>query len=115
MKRVLVFLIVSTDVVGAVYVSVLTYLMTIWMLDDGIAEKMADFDWYFVGIQRLGLGCVFALVVALLYYVLYYFVSRTYLSKFKKPLLYSLFLSFIFIFTTSLVGSINFVIDKPYM
>jgi len=62
---------------GAVgYVVLVTWLLTAWFLDDAVAARMSDPDWYRIAATRMVISLVIAVISGSIIYWLNRFVAR---------------------------------------
>ncbi len=64
------------ELAAAVYLTLMTWLLTGWMMDDSVAFGMTAGHWYFVGAKRL----LVALALAAAFGVLCYFANRRWVA-----------------------------------
>lgn len=104
--------VVGLEILAALYLSWVAFLMAYWFIDDGIAFTMTDADWRRVGVDRFLRGClasgVFGAVVWLVNRVLG--IGRQ--PGFLKCLPWLLTSFFV---VASGVGALLFVGERPYI
>jgi hypothetical protein len=99
------------EILAALYLSWIAFLMAIWFVDDGIAFTMTDADWRRVGVDRFLRGCLAGAVFG----ALVWFVNR--LLGFGRQPGFARCLPWVltsFFVVASGVGALCFVYERPY-
>ncbi len=114
-RRLLALLVLAFEVVAAVYLALLAWLFTAWMVDDSAAVRWVQSDWYLEGGKRL----LVVLIVSAVFGGICYLVNRRWammaVTRVRNSAgWFSLALSGA-IAISGLAGSVHFVIEKPYM
>ena len=114
-RRTIAGLILIVEVGLAAYLSLVVWLLSVWMVDDSQAFRMAPADWYVEGLRRLGP----ALVVSVVFGGLTYLANRQWVNPSfpGSPRLGArtavLLAACIALWGTA--GAIRFVITKPFL
>ena len=97
------------------YVGVLIYAFIQWSLEDPIALTADDFWWLKVAMIRFVVFSGIALALSLVVYSVDYLIWRFILRKQKSRLpFYFAMALFVNGFLVTVIGAIQFFIDKPY-
>ena len=112
---------VAVAVVGLIecgalgYVVLVTWLLTVLFVDDSVAARMTNADWYLAAATRAFVATVVAAIAGFIIYVLNRFVARQAgHAESKVPRVSGLAFAFI-VFVAGLAGSLEFAIKKPFM
>jgi len=99
------------EAVGTGYLSLIAYLMGVWMVGDSVAFRMTSSDWYVEGAKRFAEVCVLAAVSAAVAHLFnrWAFRSRMAAARLLSVLVFSA------ICVSGLVGAVEFAVKKPYM
>jgi hypothetical protein len=97
------------------YLTLMTWLLSAWFMDDAEAAAMHDIDWYRTAALRFVLSCVVAAVSSVIVYFANRFVARRLGRNDSALPRVSAFVFASAVITAGLVGSVYFAIEKPYM
>jgi hypothetical protein len=111
-QKVLTAAIVGLEIVAVLYLSVVAFALSGWMVSDHEAFMMSDADWLAVGWARFGCWClvaaVYAVVVALVH-------RRLGLALGFRVVRWLPLFWLLLIVVASGLGASKFVVEKPYM
>ncbi|WDE96330.1 hypothetical protein PQO03_11480 [Lentisphaera profundi] len=94
------------------YLTLMAYLICIWMIDDSLAFELTTLGWIIIGLKRL-IICLTASVI--ISFLLYQF-NKVILNEIKTETHKKICIVYASIISISaIIGSIIFIIKKPYM
>src|SRR5688500_3744973 len=76
MQRVVIAVLALCECAALGYLSLVTWLMAGWFLDDAVAEGMTESDWYVVAVTRAAGALVVAVIAGLVIYAINHLVAR---------------------------------------
>jgi hypothetical protein len=103
------------QLVGIAYLTLVVWLVTSWMADDGWAARASDADWWTLGGQRAGIGLFVAALAGGALLGINHLLARWRLGF---PLLRPSQVAWLGaapIALASVVGAMNFIVERPYM
>jgi len=102
------------QVAGAVYLAVIVWLLSVWLIDDSLAFRLTPGGWYWLGLQRLGFALAVAVGAAIASYVLNLALVRWFVPDYRRLARYvSIALGGV-VALAGVIGCIEFVVRKPY-
>ncbi|MEM7518661.1 MAG: hypothetical protein AAF368_17280 [Planctomycetota bacterium] len=108
------FLLLAAETAVAVYLALVAWLFSAWMVDDSVAFQMTEADWWLVGARRLGLAWAFAAGYAgILHLVNQRWVAPHFHSSRFIALAPALLGGVVAV--AAAAGAVTFVVEKPYM
>lgn len=99
------------EILAALYLSWIAFLMAIWFVDDGIAFSMTDADWRRVGVERFLQGAAAGVVFGALVWLANRLLGFGRQPGFLKCLPWVLTSVFV---VASGLGALWFVTERPY-
>lgn len=105
----------SVQVLVTAYVSLIAYLLCTWMVDDSVAARMTESDWYRVAAMRLSVA---TLVAASLAWGAHQVTRRWVVAPLGGSRRHALWVALALgacVLLAGALGAIRFVIDKPFM
>lgn len=111
-QTVLVAAFVALEVLAVLYLSLLAFVLSGWMVSDHVAFEMSESDWLVVGWVRFAEWCVVAAVFAV---VLAWVHRRLGVAAGSKVVRWLPFVWFLLIVIASGIGAAKFVVERPYM
>jgi hypothetical protein len=104
-----------TQLCAVAYVAFVTWLMSVWMVDDHWAAHAHTFDWFAEGLTRLAVGVLTGIMVGALLWIVNRFLARWNLAwNLVRPGRLGL-VGALLVIVASLVGTIQFIVTRPYM
>lgn len=114
-QRLIVGLVLIGNIIAVAYIAFIVWLGAGWMLDDHLAATLSDWGWIYVALQRVIIGSIFALLIGgLLFGINALFLRMARVSSSRVPLSSAIVASSI-ITGAAVIGSVQFVITKPFM
>jgi hypothetical protein len=114
-RRTIAGLIVVAEVALAAYLTLIVWLLSVWMVDDSVAARMVSSDWYIEGARRFAAGVAVSLVFGAVAYV----ANRRWLTPLlpDSPLFASraAVLLGCCIGLGGAAGAIQFAVTKPFL
>jgi hypothetical protein len=97
-----------------VYLTLVTWLITAWFIDENAAMRMTDGDWYVLAAERLGGVCLLAATAGGIVYVVNRLVAYTTGHRGSRVPRLSALLFAGLIVLAGVVAAVELVIKKPY-
>ena len=114
-NKLLISLLLLVEVYVLGYAGLVAYLFTAWMQSDSFAMQSTEMDWWLEALKRVGMSLLLALAVSgALFYINRLLVKRRYL-KWVSFYRYSALFCFGFITLAAIIGTVSFLINKPYL
>jgi hypothetical protein len=113
-KKIILAIILTFELCATGYLALVSWLWSVWMVDDSRAFAMTTIDWYRSGFFRFFEGAV----LAALFGVGTFYLNGLLMKKFDPRPLFRPAVSAGFavvILVASLAGAIEFILTKPYM
>lgn len=113
-KKPISILILAAEAAAAAYLTLMAWLLSVWMVDDSVAFQMTEADWWLVGVRRFGVACV----VAVGYAGILYLINRRWVAPcFGSTRFIALTPAVLggAVAAAAAVGAATFVATKPYM
>lgn len=107
-----VVVVAGVEILAALYLSWIAFLMATWFVDDGIAFTMTDVDWRRAGVHRFLLGCLAGAVFGAVVWLVNRVLGFGRQPGFPKCLPWLLAG---FLVLASGVGALLFVSERPYI
>ena len=107
-----VVVVAGVEILAALYLAWVAFLMANWFVDDGIAFTMTDADWRRVGVDRFLRGCLAGAVFGALVWFANRLLGFGRQPGFPKCLPWVLASFFV---VASGLGALWFVIERPYI
>jgi hypothetical protein len=115
MRKFLIVLLAACELGALSYLALVTWLISVWFLDDAVAAGMSATDWYREAAGRSFLATLIACLVGLSVYALNRFVARKIgMPTSKVPRMSALAFGGI-VLCAGLAGAVQFAIEKPFM
>ncbi len=115
MQKIISILLIAIELAGAFYLSMLCWLMTAWMIDEGDAIRYSQADWNFLALKRLGIAAIASLAGAGIIYGFNRLIQREVTKQNNRWLSYMPLIVFGMTIISALAGAIEFVLTKPWM
>jgi hypothetical protein len=103
------------QLVGIAYLTLVAWLVTSWMVDDGWASRASDADWWALGAQRAGIGLFVAALAGGVLLGINHLLLRWNLGYSWLRPAHVAWLGGAAIALASVIGAINFIVERPYM
>lgn len=100
------------EVWAVLYLSLLAFVLSGWMVSDHVALEMSDADWLLAGSVRFGEWCLVAAVFSV---VLAWLHRRLGVAAGSRIFRWLPFVWFMLIVIASGVGASKFFVERPYM
>lgn len=116
-RKILFLAFVLLNLCVIVYCGFVSYLLSVWFINDNVAFGLKNSDWIIIALIRIikyGFleGALVAAVVFVMNKLLLRFVVRSIIPKLP---FYLAVLSFVVILLASVTGGVSFIVKKPYM
>lgn len=106
---------IVAEAAALVYVTLLTWLMTAWFIDDHTASQMTENDWYLLAARRLAGDVMVAALLGAIVYGANRLVARVTGHRTSHVPRYSALAFAAVIFVAGLVAAIQFAVRKPFL
>lgn len=112
--KIITAIILIVELVMLAYLAFMAYWLSVWFIDDSLAFSIAEKEWTKIAIFRVLQVSIVAFIFSGVTYLLnnYLFKKSFNISK-KKTLILSIII-FLSILIPSIVGGIQFAIEKPF-
>ena len=115
MKRIIGISLLTAEVVATAYSAFMAYLLSAWMESDDFALQTTGSDWLFEGGKRLMIVCLGAFVAAAMARAGNERLFRLLGFPINRMDIYSAVAIFILIVASGAIGSIEFIMTRPFL
>jgi len=116
MKKIIPYIVFIFEFIVAAYLAYISYFLSAWFINDSVAVRLKDNDWNMIAVWRvlefLVVGLVFSLIT---FFINKYVISHFMLGKKQKLAVIISVMIFFMIVIPSIIGAIEFAIEKPFM
>ena len=103
------------QLIGVAYLTLIAWLTSTWMVDDGWAARAGDADWWMLAVTRAGLGVLAAAVAGGSLLVLNHGLARWRLGFAGLRPVPVAWMGAGAIGAASVIGAIYFAVERPFM
>jgi hypothetical protein len=114
-KLILAAISVLLDFGVGMYLAFFFWLASVWMIDDSMAARFTPADWRYVAFERAAFGLLAASIFGLVSAIFLRFVFGRLFPERKRPSWMLAGFAGWPIAVGTIAGSIQFLIEKPYM
>jgi hypothetical protein len=115
LRKLVIFTLAGAEVAALVYLATITWLLAGWFLDDAVAARMSENNWYRLAVLRVLASCLAALIAGSLIYAVNRFVAvRIGYESSRLPLRSATAFGLV-VALAGIAGAVQFAIEKPFM
>jgi hypothetical protein len=113
--KVIAIFLLASELGSACYLTFMSWLLSSWFIDDSIAFRMTNIDWYKDGAHRFAIAVGVAIAFGFATYIINGLILKN-LFEHRSRFRFWISVGFaVAIGIAGLAGSIEFIITKPFM
>lgn len=112
--KIITVIILIIELVTLAYLAFMAYWLSVWFIDDSLAFSIEENEWTKIAIFRIFQISIVAFIYSGITYLLNRYLFRKSFNISKKKILILSILIFLSILIPSIIGGIQFAIEKPF-